>query len=258
MLLAIDIGNSHIVMGGFEGEKLCFSARFRTDSLKTETEYAVLIKNALELYAVSPDDITGGIISSVVPPLSGTVKQAVRLIKKVRVLVIGPGMKTGLNIKIDNPAQLGADLLTTAIGAMEKYPLPAVVIDLGTATKMTVIDKDGCFRGGAIMPGVMIALEALSSKTAQLPKISLEANQIDPIGTNTVDCMKAGTILGTASMIDGMIERYHAALGEKITVVACGGLTNAIIPHCKSTIISDETLLLDGLRVLYQKNTAEK
>ncbi len=258
MLLAIDIGNSNIVMGGYEGDQLRFVSRFRTDSLKTEVEYAVLIKSALELYQASPDDITGAIISSVVPPLSGVVKQAVRLIKKVKVLVIGPGMKTGLNIKIDNPGQLGADLLATAIGAVGKYPLPAVVVDLGTATKMTVIDKDGCFRGGAIMPGVMIALDALSSQTAQLPKISLESAQIDPIGTNTVDSMKAGTILGAAGMIDGMIERYKAVLGEPLSVIACGGLTAAIVPHCKSDIIKDENLLLDGLRILYQKNTAEK
>lgn len=258
MLLAIDIGNSNIVMGGYEGNDLRFVSRFRTDSLKTKTEYAVLLKSTLELYQISPNEISGGIISSVVPALSGIIKQAVQLIKKTRVLIIGPGIKTGLNIKIDNPGQLGADLLATAIGAMEKYPLPAIVIDLGTATKMTVIDKDGCFRGGAIMPGVMIALEALSSQTAQLPKISLEADHVNAIGTNTIDCMKAGSILGTASMIDGMIERYQTALGEDITVIACGGLTHAITPHCKSDIINDEALLLDGLRILYQKNTAEK
>lgn len=259
MLLAIDIGNSNIVMGGYREETLCFVSRFRTDSLRTEFEYAVLIKNILSFYGISPQDITGGIISSVVPPLSDVMKKAVCLVKKVRVLTIGPGMKTGLNIKIDNPGQLGADMLATSVGAMGKYPLPAVVIDLGTATKITVVDKDGCFRGGAIMPGVMISLEALSSSAAQLQKIGLDnAQSVQPIGTNTVDCMKSGIILGNAGMIDGMIARYKEVLGEQVSVVACGGLSSAIIPHCTSHIIMDETLLLDGLRILYQKNTVQK
>lgn len=259
MLLTIDIGNSNIVMGGYREEEICFVSRFRTDSLRTEFEYAVLIKNILSFYGIAPQDITGGIISSVVPPLSDVMKKAVCLVQKVRVLIIGPGMKTGLNIKIDDPGQLGADMLATSVGAMEKYPLPAVVIDLGTATKITVVDADGCFRGGAIMPGVMISLEALSSSAAQLQKIGLDNVQsVRPIGTNTVDCMRAGVILGNACMIDGMIDRYKQVLGEQVSVIACGGLSPAIVPHCKSKIVMDETLLLDGLRVLYQKNTARK
>ena len=258
MLLAVDIGNSNIVLGGYHGDQLLFVARIRTDSLRTEFEYAVLIKDILSLYHCQPDDITGGIVSSVVPPLSSVLRKAIRLIKKVKVLTIGPGIKTGLNIKIDNPGQLGVDLLATAIGAMEKYPLPAIIIDLGTATKITVVDKDGCFRGGAILPGVMIALDALSSQAAQLPKISLDGENIAPIGTNTIDCMKAGTILGAASMVDGMIERYKEILGNDVSVVACGGLVGAVLPHCRSEIKKDETLLLDGLRILYKKNTSEK
>lgn len=258
MLLAVDIGNSNIVIGGYEGKTLRFVSRIRTDLLRTEYEYAVLLKEILSLHQIRPNDITGGIISSVVPPLSAVLKNAILLIAKVRVLTIGPGMKTGLNIKIDNPGQLGADLLATAIGAMEKYPLPVMIIDLGTATKITVVDEEKGFRGGAIMPGVMIALEALSSQAAQLPKIALESGEIKPIGTNTIDCMKAGTILGAASMIDGMIDRYKAVLGERVSVVACGGLTNAVIPHCRSAIVKDEMLLLDGLRILYHKNTAER
>lgn len=258
MLLAVDIGNSNIVLGGYQNETLQFVSRFRTDMLRTEYEYAVLVKEILGLYGFSPADITGGIISSVVPPLSGVLKSALKLIKDVRVLTIGPGIKTGLNIKIDNPGQLGADLLATAVAAMEKYPLPVVIIDLGTATKITVVDQDGCFRGGAIMPGIMIALDALSSQTAQLPKISLDDAQINPIGTNTVESMKSGTILGAASMIDGMIGRFKEVLGENASVVACGGLVNAIVPHCRCGIVKDETLLLEGLRILYKKNTAEK
>lgn len=193
MLLAIDIGNSNIVMGGYREETVCFVSRFRTDSLRTEFEYAVLIKNILSFYEISPQDITGGIISSVVPPLSDVMKKAVCLVKKVRVLTIGPGMKTGLNIKIDNRDNL-APICWPLRSGQGKYPLPAVVIDLGTATKITVVDKDGCFRGGAIMPGVMISLDALDSAAALLQKIGLDNVQsVQPIGTNTVDCMKSGT-----------------------------------------------------------------
>lgn len=258
MLLVVDIGNSNIVLGGYEGEELLFVSRIRTDSRRTDVEYAVLMKEILGLYGYAPTDITGGIISSVVPPLSSALKNAILLIQKVRVLTVGPGMKTGINIKIDNPGQLGADLLATAIGAMSSYPLPAVVIDLGTATKITVIDKDGSFRGGAIMPGVIVALNALAAQTAQLPRISLDAASVEPVGTNTVDSMKAGSILGTASMIDGMIERYKEELGPDVSVIACGGLVNGIIPHCKAEIHTDENLLLEGLRILFLKNTAEK
>ncbi|WP_312642733.1 type III pantothenate kinase [Hydrogenoanaerobacterium sp.] len=255
MILAIDIGNSNIVIGGYEGSKLLFVSRISTDASRTEFEYAVVIKDILELYSYDKDKIEGAIVSSVVPPLSSVLKNAVRLVKPVHILTVGPGIKTGLNIKIDNPGQLGADLLSTAIGAMEKYPLPAIIIDLGTATKFTVVDKEKGFRGGAIMPGVMIALEALSSKTAQLPQISLEDEVRHPIGTNTIDCMKSGVILGAASMIDGMVDRYKAALGEDATVIACGGLVNAIVPYCTSEIIRDDHLLLDGLLALYKKNT---
>lgn len=258
MLLVVDIGNSNIVLGGYEGENLLFVSRIRTDSRRTDVEYAVLIKEILGLYGYLPADITGGIISSVVPPLSGALKNAILLIQKVKVLTVGPGIKTGINIKIDNPGQLGADLLATAVGAVSKYPLPAVVIDLGTATKITVIDKDGSFRGGAIMPGVIVALNALAAQTAQLPRISLDAASVDPIGTNTVDCMKSGSILGTASMIDGMIERYREELGPDVSVIACGGLVSGIVPHCKAAVHTDENLLLEGLRILFYKNTAEK
>ena len=257
MVLAVDIGNSNIVISSFENNNMLFVARVSTDASRTEFEYAVVLKDILELYGYKKEQIDGAIISSVVPPLSSVIKNAILLIKQVRILAVGPGIKTGLDIKIDNPAQLGADMLATSVGAINKYPLPAIIIDLGTATKITVVDKNKTYRGGAIMPGVMISLQALTDRTAQLPQISLSDGVHQAIGTNTIDCMRAGIILGSAGMIDGMLKRYKKELGEDVTVVACGGLTDAIVPYCESKIISDPHLLLHGLIALYKKNSPE-
>lgn len=254
MLLAIDVGNTNIVMGTYRNDKLEFTARIRTSTEKTEDEYGVLIRSILRIHHQEPADISGVIISSVVPPLTTIMKKSAALLSpNAKILTVGPGVKTGLNIRIDNPAQLGADLATTAVGALAKYKAPAMVIDLGTATKICVIDSDGYFRGGSIMPGVNIALEALSSRTAQLPAISLEGD-VKLIGSNTIDCMRSGIVLGAASMLDGMIERYTREMGEFKTIVACGGLVRAIVPHCKSNILIDDNLLLDGLLAIYKRN----
>ncbi|MEG2038229.1 MAG: type III pantothenate kinase [Oscillospiraceae bacterium] len=257
MLLAIDIGNSNIVLGYFKGKELVYEARIKTDAYKTEYEYAVLIKELMRLYSFESQHLIGAIVSSVVPPLSEAIEKAIKLINDVPVLHIGPGIKTGLNIKIDNPAQLGADLAATAIGAIEKYPLPALIIDLGTATKFSYVDKNKNFCGGSIMPGVMISLEALISKTAQLPSIGLES-EVKLIGTNTVDCMKSGIILGAASMVDGMIDRFSQKIGQPLTIVACGGMVNSVIPHCTHDITIDESLLLEGLCAVFYKNIQPK
>jgi len=254
MILAVDIGNSNTVFGAYKQDKLLFCARVQTDSLKTETEYAVLIQSILALHKADAAALQGAIISSVVPPLSPVMKDAICLVKQIPVLAVGPGLKTGLDIKIDSPRQLGADLVCTAVGALEKYPLPVIIIDMGTATKLTVVDRNRAFIGGAIMPGVMIALDALAEKAAQLPPVSLQASHIKAIGANTVDCMQAGAVLGAASMIDGMVQRYREEIGQDATVVACGGVVEFILPHCKQPIIQDRNLLLDGLKALYDKN----
>ena len=255
MILAVDIGNSNIVVGGYREERLDFSARLRTDPSRTGDEYAAVLGQILALHGVDPGKVEGAIVSSVVPPLSPALCGAVRLLcPGVRVMQVGPGMKTGLNIRIDNPRELGADMLATAVGAMAKYPLPVIIADLGTATKITVVDEDRSFLGGAIMAGVEISLRALSSRTAQLPHIGLDDEVKGAIGTNTIDCMKSGTILGAASMLDGMIRRYQEVLGEKATVVACGGIAPAVVPHCREKIHLDRGLLLDGLLCLYRRN----
>lgn len=253
MILAVDIGNSNIVLGVYRDGALLFSTRIKTDPLRTETEHAVLLQQILLLHGIGTEELSGAAVSSVVPALTRVVCDAVGILKPVGVLIVGPGIKTGLNIRIDDPAQLGADLCCTAVGAMEKYPLPAVVIDLGTATKITVVDKYRNFIGGAIAPGVIVSLGALSRSTAQLPAIGLHSD-IRVIGTNTVDSMMSGSILGTASMIDGMLDRYCEAIGDVRTAVACGGLVEAVIPHCRRNIVVDKNLLLDGLFTIYQKN----
>lgn len=257
MILTIDVGNTHIVLGMYKQDKLAMVSRMRTSWEKTGEEYGVLMRSILRLKDIEPSQIEGVIISSVVPPVTTTMEVACSLLVPNRnCVVVGPGVKTGLNIKIDNPAQLGADLVATGVATMEKYHLPAIVIDLGTATKITVIDSSGSFCGGSIAPGVAVALQALSDKASQLPDIAL-AGDVKICGTNTIDCMRSGVVLGAASMIDGMIDRYVAELGEFKTIVACGGLVGAIIPHCRHNITISDNLLLDGLYIIYKKSTAQ-
>lgn len=254
MILAVDIGNTNAVIGAFEGEKLLFLSRISTDRQKMRDDYAVTLKSIVSLYGFSISDIEGAIVSSVVPPVSSNMVSAIeKICPDIQVMQVGPGIKTGLNIKIDNPAQTGADLVCVSVAAIKKYPLPSIVIDMGTATSITALDKDGNFLGGSIIPGVRISLEALSSRAAQLPQISL-SDKATLIGKNTVDAMRSGTIIATASMLDGMILRYREVLGNNLTVILTGGMGKTVVDYCKEEIIYDENLLLDGLRLLYEKN----
>ncbi len=253
MLLTIDIGNTNITLGAFEGSVLRLTARLATQAGRTEDQYAVEIKNILALYDISPEIIEDCIISSVVPTVGKSVSRAVSKLCHIVPLMLGPGVKTGLNIKIDNPSQLGADLVAGAVGALEEYTMPCIVIDMGTASTVSVLDKNGAFLGGVIAAGVRLTLKALAENTAQLTSINIEAPR-SVIGTNTTECMQAGLVFGTAAMLDGLIEKIENELGECPTVVATGGLSKEIIPHCKYDIIYNENLLLDGLRVIYEKN----
>ncbi len=253
MILAIDIGNSNIVVGCIDKNTTYFVERLSTDNGKTDLEYAIGLKTILELYNISPTSIDGGIISSVVPPISNTIKRAVEKVIGKEPLLIGPGVKTGLNITIDNPAQLGSDLVVDAVAALHQYPVPLIVIDMGTATTMSVINKDKKYIGGVIIPGLRVATDSLISRTSQLPKISLETPQ-HAIGRNTIDCMKSGAIFGNAALIDGMIDRIERELGMQATVIATGGLARFIIPHCSHKITYDDDLLLKGLQIIYNKN----
>lgn len=261
MLLTVDIGNTHINIGGFQIEdnsiakSPSFIARFLTEHRKTDDQYAMTISQLLSLYHIDERSIQDVIICSVVPELSNTMKQAFVKVTGITPMLLGPGIKTGLNIRIDDPAQLGADLVAGAAAAIAKYPLPCIIFDLGTATTISVIDQKGCFLGGTICAGVTLTLEALANKTALLPHINIEKPKTI-IGTNTIHSMQSGAIYGTAAMIDGMADRIEEELGQPATLIATGGLANIIIPVCKRKLELSEHLLLDGLCMIYQKNKA--
>ena len=253
MILAVDIGNSNIVLGCFEKEEILFIERLSTNPNSTALEYTVLIKTILELNHLSDQEFDGAIISSVVPGVTYTIRDAVMRLTGKQVMIVGPGIKTGLKIMLDNPAQLGSDRVADAVAAIHNYPCPLIIVDMGTATTISVIDRDKNFLGGMIMPGLRVSLDSLTSRTSQLPKISLDPPK-KVIGSNTVDCMKSGIIYSTASSIDGLIERIEEEMGEHCTVVYTGGLSKSIIPYCKREIIIDDMLLLKGLMIIYNKN----
>lgn len=253
MVLAIDIGNTNIVLGGFDNEKLQFVARIATNANKTEDEYATKIKSILALHSVDKSEIDGAIISSVVPPLNSVMKKAIEIAYGASPIMVQPGIKTGIGIHCDNPASVGADLICACVAVHHIYGSPALIIDMGTATKMLLIDKSGTFTGASIIPGVGIGLKALASGTAQLPQISLEAPH-SVIGKNTVDCMRSGVVFGNASLIDGMIDRFNEEMGENLKVYATGGLASTIVQHCRHSIVLDNDLVLKGLHILYKKN----
>ena len=253
MIIAIDIGNSNIVLGCLENGSICFEARMATDRIKAADQYCAELKTMLGLFDVDPANVEGSIVSSVVPLVQQVIVQALERLTGKPCLTVGPGLKTGLNIKIDNPAQAGSDLIVGAVAAIDAYGAPLCVIDLGTATTISVIDRDKVFRGGSIAPGVMLSLNALSSGTAQLPAISLEQPR-KVVGTNTVDSMRSGLLLGSAAMLDGMLERIEDELGYSTRVIATGGLAKFIVPLCKRKMEIDDHLLLRGLDLLYRRN----
>ena len=253
MILAIDIGNTNIVLGCFSDNEIILRERLSTNHTATILEYAATIKTAFEMYGIDPKTVTGAIISSVVPAVTNTVKAAIEKFIGTKVLVIGPGIKTGLSIVIDNPSQLGSDLVVDAVAGLNEYSAPMIIVDMGTATTVSVINSKKEYIGGMIVPGLAISHDALISRTSQLSKIALEKPK-KVIGSNTVDCIKSGLLYGNAGMLDGLIERINETLGEKCTVIATGGLSTVVAPLCKSDIIVDEDLLLKGLMVIYNKN----
>ena len=253
MILTVDIGNSNIVLGGVEGDEIVFEARLRTDSTKTSDEYCIDLKMILDVYKIQPDVIEGSIIASVVPQVLNSLQTAIKKLTGKTSLVVGPGLKTGLNIKIENPAQTGADLVVGNVAALREHKPPLIVIDMGTATTMTVLDETGALIGGCICPGVKISLDALTDRTALLPGLQLDQPK-KAIGRNTIDCMRSGIMMGNACMLDGMVERMEAELGKKCTVVATGGIAKFVIPMCKTPIIYDKDLIVKGLAMLYRDN----
>lgn len=255
MLLTVDIGNTNILIGLFDADELVFTSRISSDRRITADQYALMINGIAELKRIDLSAVTGAIISSVVPELTSLIRAAVETLTGVIPLVLGPGVKSGLPIRIDNPAQLGADLVAAAVGATDKYPLPCLVIDLGTATKISVIDSKGAFRGCTISAGVGISLNALSSAASLLPDIDIANENCAAYGTNTVTSMQAGVILGTAAMIDGMCSKIEKSLGETVaSVVATGGYATNIIRYCDRDIAFEPELILYGLKSIFYKN----
>ncbi len=254
MILAIDIGNTNIVIGLLEETKILNSARIATDRKKTEMDFLIQFQQMLEIFKVNKANIEGSILSSVVPEVTNQVLSALKNLLDKKVLLVGPGIKTGLKIKIDNPQSLGADRVCDAVCVIEEYKVPAIIIDMGTATTISVIDKDKNHIGGMIIPGIKTSLDSLSINASQLPFISLDTPKT-LIGKNTIDCMKSGIIYGNASLIDGLIDRIKAEINEDFIIIATGGLAPLIIPHSKHKITYDKDLLLKGLYYLYKKNS---
>lgn len=253
MILAIDVGNTNIVLGGIVDGKQTFSARLASDRNKTADQYALDIQGILTMYGVQVKDIEGGILSSVVPYLQTVIPAAVKLLTGVELLVVGPGIKTGLSIRMDNPASVGSDLIVAAVAARAKYPAPIAIVDMGTATTLSVVAKNGSYIGGMIIPGLWTSMNALSAHAAQLPYIDLNG-PAKLLGTNTIDCMRSGALIGTAAMLDGLIDRLEEELGEPVSPVLTGGVSPLVVPYCRHRFHLEPDILVDGLRILYSKN----
>ena len=257
MLLAIDIGNSNITLGGIQEGEILFEARLATDATKTSDEYGVEIKDMLDLFGARVEEIRDCIVASVVPPVFNSVRNGIVKLTGKEPMVVGPGIKTGINILLEDPGATGADLIAAAVAAVDAYPTPLTVVDMGTATTIAVIDDGNAFLGGAVLPGLRISAEALSSRASLLPGIQLERPR-RAIGKNTEECMQSGLMFGAAAMVDGLIDRMEAELGRPTTVVATGGVARFVVPLCRHEIALERDLQLKGLDLLYRKNRPRK
>ena len=253
MILTVDIGNSNIVLGGVKDDRIVFEARLRTEATKTSDQYCVDLKILLDVYKISAEDIEGCIIASVVPQVLNSFQTAIKKLTGKNSLVVGPGIKTGLDIRLETPAQTGADVVVADVAALREHKPPLIVIDMGTATTMAVLDQNGAHIGGCIIPGVKLSMDALTEKTALLPGLQLDQPK-RTIGRNTVDAMRSGIMIGAACMLDGMVERMEQELGQKTTVVITGGIAKFIAPLCKTPMIYDKDLIIKGLAALYRDN----
>ena len=253
MILAVDIGNTNIVLGCIEDDRILFEARMATDLIKTSDQYCAELKSILGLFDAEIVRIEGSIVSSVVPPVLNSFRTAIRKLTGRDCLVVGPGIRTGLNIRMDNPAEVGSDLIVAAVAGIARYGMPLLLVDMGTATTITAVDRSGAFVGGCICPGVKISMEALTGRTAQLPGIALGEPK-RAIGKNTRDCMQSGIMFGAAAMLDGLLDRMEQELGGEVNVVATGGIARFVVPLCRRKIVLDRGLMLEGLNLLYKRN----
>lgn len=258
MLLAVDVGNSTTSVGLFaEDHTLCFVASLDTDTRRTADQISVDLMNLFLLYNQSHTDVTGAILCSVVPPLNYMMEKALCRLLGHPPMVVGPGIKTGLNIRLPIQTQMGADIVANAVAALERFQPPIITIDMGTATTIGVITEGRTYEGGLLLPGVHVSLEALSHRAAQLPDISLQPPKA-LIGRSTEDCMRSGIVYGTAGMLDGIIDRIREEFaGQNVTTVATGGNAPVIVRYCRNPIVYDKNLLMEGLWTLYQRNCPE-
>lgn len=258
MVLAIDIGNSVTNLGLFTVEgTLLFRSNLPTGEGSTRDQWAICIRQAFLLYNADISCVTGTIVSSVVPPVTADVCGAVAFLTGKAPMLMGPGVKTGLNIRSDIHTQMGTDIVACSVAAIAKYPGPIILVDMGTAVAISVL-AGNTYEGCVLLPGVTVALEALSNRAAELPHISIEP-PANILGRNTVDAMRAGVVYGNAGMVDGMIDRLEEALGERAaTIVGTGSAGAEILDYCKHKIIYDADLLLNGLYLIYKKSTEGK
>ena len=256
MLLAVDIGNSNISIALFDQEgSLRFRASLDTDRRKTADQICVDLMNLFQLYHFRYQDVTDSILCSVVPPLNFMMEKALTRLLGREPMVVGPGIKTGLNIRMEVHNQLGTDLVANAVAALEKYPAPIIMIEMGTATTISYISQQRTYEGGMMFPGVRLSLDALSEHSALLQNVALQHPTKNIIGKNTEDCMRNGIVYGTAGMLDGIIDRILAIIPDKkATIVATGSNAPVIVRYCRNQIIYDKYLLMEGLRLIYQKN----
>ncbi|MFD2611524.1 type III pantothenate kinase [Paenibacillus gansuensis] len=254
MILVIDVGNTNIVLGVYRGKELLHHWRLSTNRSTTVDEYGIAIYNLFQHARIGLHDVEGIIISSVVPPLMHTLESLCEKYLKKTPLIVGPGIKTGLNIRYENPREVGADRIVNAVAAIELYgPSPLIVVDFGTATTFDYIDEQGQYLGGAIAPGIGISTEALYQRAAKLPRIELTKPK-SVVGRNSIASMQAGIIYGYAGQVDGIVQRIREEYSPEARVIATGGLADLISSESKTIELTNPLLTLQGLQMIYERN----